>query len=56
MGLPGDGGRVNASNGGHLELVWKTDRAWAGTCRRLVLSFAPEGWNTADATFLVRFS
>jgi virginiamycin B lyase len=56
LGTPGAGGKVQASSGGHVELVWKTDRAWRGTCRRLVLSFAPEGWNTADAMFLVRFN
>jgi streptogramin lyase len=56
LGPPGDGGRVNGSNGGHVELVWKTDKAWTGTCRRLVVSFAPNGWNTASAVFLVRFT
>jgi virginiamycin B lyase len=56
LGPPGDGGKVNGSNGGHVDLVWKTDKAWAGTCRRLVLGFSPEGWNTAHAMFAVRFS
>ena len=56
LGLPADGGKVNASNGGHVEFVWKTDKAWKGTCRRLVVSFSPSGWNTASAMFLVRFT
>jgi virginiamycin B lyase len=56
LGAPGDGGRVNGSNGGHVDLVWKTDKSWAGTCRRLVLGFSPEGWNTAHAMFVVRFT
>jgi streptogramin lyase len=49
-------GRAGVSNGGHVELQWKTEKEWKGTCRRLVVSFAPSGWNTADAVFLVRFT
>ena len=56
LGPPGDGGKVQVSNGGRVQVLWKTAKAWKGTCRRLVLSFAPEGWNTADAIFVVRFS
>ena len=56
VGPPGDGGRVNASNGGRVELTWKTAKTWAGTCRRLVVRFTPAGWNSAKAIFLVRFT
>jgi len=31
--------------------IWKTDRAWAGTCRQLVLEFADAGATTARANF-----
>ncbi len=48
-------GTVNVGAGGHVEVVWKTDKAWEGTCRRLVVRLAPDGWNSASATFLVRF-
>jgi streptogramin lyase len=54
---PAEGaGKANVTNGRHVELVWKTDMAWKDSCRRLVVSFAPDGWNTADATFVVRFT
>jgi CSLREA domain-containing protein len=31
--------------------VWKTDKAWAGTCRRLVVTFADGSVRTADFSF-----
>ncbi len=31
--------------------VWKTDKAWAGTCRRLVVGFADGSVRTADFSF-----
>ena len=31
--------------------IWKTDKAWAGTCRQLVLEFADAGSTTARANF-----
>jgi CSLREA domain-containing protein len=32
--------------------VWKTDKAWAGTCRRLVVSFGDGSVRTADFAFV----
>ena len=34
---------------------WRTERAWAGTCRTLTLRFVATGWTGVDAVFLVRF-
>ena len=31
--------------------VWKTDKAWAGTCRRLIVSFGDGSVRTADFAF-----
>jgi hypothetical protein len=31
--------------------IWKTDKAWAGSCRQLVLQFADAGTTTARANF-----
>jgi hypothetical protein len=31
--------------------IWKTDKAWAGTCRQLVFEFADAGSTTARANF-----
>jgi streptogramin lyase len=41
---------------GREHIVWKTDAAWAGTCRNLVLTFDVVGWETARAVFVVRFA
>lgn len=32
--------------------VWKTDKAWAGTCRRLIVAFGDGSVRTADFAFL----
>jgi virginiamycin B lyase len=34
---------------------WRTDRAWAGTCRAITFRFVAPGWTGADATFVVAF-
>ena len=39
-----------------LVVRWRTERAWAGTCRTLTLRFGAPGWTGVDAVFLVRFS
>ena len=33
---------------GTYQYVWKTDRAWAGTCRRLVLGLNDSSSHSAD--------
>jgi virginiamycin B lyase len=38
-----------------LVVRWRTERAWAGTCRTLTLRFVTPGWTGVDAAFLVRF-
>lgn len=38
-----------------LVVRWHTDRAWAGSCRTLILRFVAPGWTGVDAVFLVRF-
>jgi virginiamycin B lyase len=40
---------------GGLDVRWRTDRAWTGSCRAFVLRFTPEGWSGADAVFVARF-
>ena len=35
---------------------WRTERAWAGTCRSITVRFQTAGWTGADATFVVSFS
>jgi hypothetical protein len=49
-------GKVNVSNGGHVEVVWKTSKSSKGGCAELSLGFGAAGWNTASAAFLVSFS
>ena len=56
LGPAESAGKANVGIDGHVELVWKSDRAWRGTCRRLELWLAPDGWNAADAAFVVRFT
>jgi virginiamycin B lyase len=34
---------------------WRTERAWAGTCRAITFRFVAPGWTGADATFVVAF-
>jgi virginiamycin B lyase len=56
LGPPENAGKVDVSNGGHVEVVWRTVAAWKGGCRELWLGFGATGWNTASAVFLVSFS
>lgn len=35
---------------------WRTERAWAGTCRAITFRFVAAGWTGADATFVVAFN
>ena len=34
---------------------WRTERAWAGTCRAITFRFVAPGWTGADATFVMAF-
>ena len=36
---------------GHYTLVWKTEKIWAGTCRRVTLQFTDGSWQRADFFF-----
>jgi hypothetical protein len=45
--------RARATHDGTLALRWDTARRWAGTCRGLTLTFSANGWQGAQATFLV---
>jgi hypothetical protein len=47
---------VQVSKTGRLHVVWKSDHAWAGTCRAFVLRFDLDGWRDAPVTFLVSFA
>jgi virginiamycin B lyase len=40
---------------GGLDVRWRTDRAWTGSCRAFVLRFTPSGWSGTDAVFVARF-
>ncbi len=40
---------------GGLDVRWRTDREWTGSCRAFVLRFTPAGWSGADAVFVARF-
>lgn len=45
--------RTRVTHEGTLELRWDTSRTWAGTCRRLTLTFSANGWEGVPATFFV---
>ena len=47
-------GLVGGSSTGKYTYVWKTDKAWSGTCRRLVLDFSIDGG--ARAVLYVQFT
>jgi hypothetical protein len=47
---------TNLNGDGRLQLLWRTDGGWAGTCRSLVLRFGLQGWSGADAVFTVTFA
>ncbi|MDH5224904.1 MAG: hypothetical protein OEW46_09050, partial [Actinomycetota bacterium] len=34
---------------------WRTERAWAGTCRSITYRFVATGWTGTDVTFVVAF-
>ena len=36
---------------GYYTLVWKSEQAWAGTCRRVTLQFTDGSWQRADFFF-----
>ncbi len=40
---------------GGLDVRWRTDREWTGSCRAFVLRFTPAGWSGTDAVFVARF-
>ena len=47
--------KTTLGNNGRLLLLWRTDAAWGGTCRSLVVRFGLDGWSSADAMFTLRF-
>jgi CSLREA domain-containing protein len=49
---PGNSGLSYDATTATYTYVWKTDKAWAGTCRRLVVSFADGSVRTADFAFV----
>ena len=58
-GVPPSGGAAFASNGGlsysaatdQYNIVWKTDKAWAGTCRQLVVKLIDGTEHRANFSF-----
>jgi hypothetical protein len=46
----------NVNPNGRLQLLWRTNASWAGTCRSLVVRLGFTGWTGADAIFTVRFA
>jgi CSLREA domain-containing protein len=48
---PGNSGLSYDATTDTYTYVWKTDKAWAGTCRRLVVSFGDGSVRTADFVF-----
>ncbi|MET0476001.1 MAG: hypothetical protein ABW001_15325 [Mycobacterium sp.] len=46
--------RLQVKQGG-LDVRWRSERAWEGTCRALVLRFVAPGWTGVDAVFVTRF-
>ena len=48
--------RTRVAHQGTLELRWRTERAWGGTCRSLTLMFAAPDWQGVPATFLVSWA
>jgi CSLREA domain-containing protein len=49
---PGNSGLSYDATTDTYTYVWKTDKAWAGTCRRLVVSFGDGSVRTADFAFV----
>ena len=45
---------ATVSAAGRIHVLWRTDAAWAGSCRSLVLRFAWDGWSDAEAVFTIR--
>ena len=48
--------QANANPNGRLQLLWRTNGNWAGTCRSLVVRLGFTGWTGADAIFTLRFA
>ena len=49
---PGNSGLSYDASTDTYTYVWKTDKAWGGTCRRLVVSFGDGSVRTADFAFV----
>ena len=49
--LAGRSGLSYDAASGAYTYVWKTERAWAGTCRALVLKLADDTWHMAAFRF-----
>jgi streptogramin lyase len=52
--VPADVRALSLDATNHLSLTWKTDRAWAGTCRALLVPI--DAWGGATAAFTVGLS
>ena len=48
--------QANVNQSGRLQLLWRTNGNWAGSCRSLVVRLGFAGWTGVDAIFTVRFS
>ena len=46
----------NVNPNGRLQLLWRTNGSWAGSCRSLVVRLGFAGWTGADASFTIRFA
>jgi len=55
MGTPvptfNPGGSSMSYSGGQYNYVWKTDKAWAGTCRQLIIKLVDGTVQTANFSF-----
>ena len=49
---PGNSGLSYNASTDTYTYVWKTDKAWGGTCRRLIVSFGDGSVRTADFAFV----
>jgi hypothetical protein len=48
--------QANVNQSGRLQLLWRTNGTWAGSCRSLVVRLGFAGWTGADANFTIRFA
>jgi virginiamycin B lyase len=48
--------QANVNPSGRLQLLWRTNGSWAGSCRSLVVRLGFSGWSAAEAVFTVQFA